>query len=87
MNEQHVLDHIRQFVTEQYMYRHPDIELTDDLNLLESGIIDSLGVIELVGEVEGLFGVAVQDVDVTEENFGTVAGMVGFVARQNPVPA
>jgi acyl carrier protein len=82
MTQQQVLDHVRQFVTDHYLYRHPDVTLTDDLNLLESGIIDSLGVIELVGEVEALFSVPVNDIDVTEENFGSVTGVVRFVERQ-----
>lgn len=82
MTQQQVLDHVRQFVTDHYLYRFPDISLTDDLNLLESGVIDSLGVIELVGEVEQHFSVPVRDIDVTEENFGSVTGVVEFVARQ-----
>lgn len=87
MNQPDVVDHIRQFVAEHYLYRHPDVVLTDDLNLLESGIIDSLGVIELVGEVEQLFGVPVQDIDVTEENFGSVEGVARFVERQRAAVA
>ena len=87
MSEEQLLDHIRAFVNEHYMYRHPEITLTDDLDLLESGIIDSLGVIELVGEVEEHFTVPVADVDVTEENFGSVAGVVRFVSCQRAAAA
>lgn len=87
MTPQEVLGQVRDFVTEHYLYRHPDVTLTDDLNLLESGIIDSLGVIELVGEVETLFGVPVQDVDVTEENFGSVRGVARFVERKKAAAA
>lgn len=82
MTQQQTLDHVRRFVTDHYLYRHPGLELTDDMNLLESGVIDSLGVIELVGEVELHFQVPVRDIDVTEENFGSVAGVVEFVVRQ-----
>jgi len=82
MTNTQVLDHVRRFVTDNYLYRFPDVTLTDDLNLLEAGVIDSLGVIELVGEVEGHFAVAVRDIDVTEENFGSVTGVVDFVTRQ-----
>jgi acyl carrier protein len=82
MTNAQVLDHVRRFVTDHYLYRFPDVTLTDDLNLLEAGVIDSLGVIELVGEVEGHFAVTVRDIDVTEENFGSVTGVVDFVTRQ-----
>lgn len=83
MTNAQVLDHVRRFVTDNYLYRFPDVTLTDDLNLLEAGVIDSLGVIELVGEVEGQFAITVRDIDVTEENFGSVTGVADFVARQH----
>ena len=77
-----VLEQVRQFVTESFLYRHPGLELADDANLLELGIIDSLGVVELVTEVEQQFEISVTDVDVTEENFGSIASVADYVRRR-----
>ena len=82
MTQQEILEHVRSFVDENYVYRIPGLVLTDDMNLLEAGVIDSLGVIELVGEVEGRFAIPVRDIDVTEENFGSLVGVASFVMRQ-----
>ena len=47
--------------------------LTDDLELLESGIIDSLALARLAAQLEEEFpGLRVADSDITPENFGSV---------------
>ncbi len=45
-------------------------------------MVDSLGFVELVEEVQGRFGVTVEDVEVTEENFGSIAAIAAFVERK-----
>ena len=63
---------------------HPGVELADDDDMLSRGIIDSLGFVELVDMVQTTYGIEVQDVEITEENFGSIATLVTFVsARRN----
>jgi acyl carrier protein len=73
---------MRGFIEENFLYLQPDLELGDDQDLLALGVVDSLGFIELVEEVQGLFGITVEDVEVTEENFGSVDAIVAFVQRK-----
>jgi acyl carrier protein len=70
---------LREFIETNFLYLEPDLELGDQDDLLELGVIDSLGFVELVEEVQARFGIAVEDVEITEENFGSVEGMVAFV--------
>ena len=49
---------------------------------MEEGIIDSLGILELVMFVEQEFGVKVADEDVTPENFDSVNKLVNYVQRK-----
>jgi acyl carrier protein len=60
----------------------PGFVLGDDDRLLERGIIDSMGVLELIAFLETEFGVAVGDDDVTEENLGTLASIDRYVASR-----
>ena len=60
----------------------PDVELADGDDLLKLGIIDSLGFVELVEEVQSRYGIAVDDVEITEENFGSIDAITGFVSDQ-----
>ncbi len=57
--------------------------LSDDLPLLESGIIDSLGVLDVVGFLEQTFNIRIDDEDLTPDNFGNLNCMVSFVQKKS----
>ena len=57
-------------------------ELTQDLSLLDSGIVDSLGILDLVGFIEEQFGVEAQDDDLVPENFDSIAALTRFVSER-----
>jgi acyl carrier protein len=73
---------LRTYVEETFLYLHPGVELGDGDEFLELGIIDSLGFVELVEEVQARYGIAVDDVEITEENFGSLDALVAFVGRK-----
>lgn len=59
----------------------PSIEVVGDTDLLLTGLVDSVGVIEIVGWLEDEAGVEVDPTDVVLANFQTVDAMVALVAR------
>ena len=67
------------YIDETFLYMHPGLELKDDDKFLELGVIDSLGFVELVEEIQTRYGIEVQDVEITEENFGSIDALVAFV--------
>ena len=77
-----VREELRSFIAENFLYMRPDVELRDDDDLLGLGVIDSLGFVELVEEVQERYAVEVQDVEITEDNFGSVDAIVAFVERK-----
>lgn len=81
-DRERVLAELRGFVEENFAYMRPELELRDTDLLLELGIIDSLGFVELVDEVQSRYGVQVTDADITEENFGSIAAMAAYVMRR-----
>jgi acyl carrier protein len=70
------------FIEESFLYLKPDLELGTGDDLLALGVIDSLGFVELVEEVQALYGITVTDVEITEENFGSVDAIARFVERK-----
>ena len=70
---------LRDYVTENFLYMRPGFALGNDDSLMGRGIIDSIGVMELVTFVQEEFGVTVEDDAITEENFGTIAAITRFV--------
>lgn len=51
-------------------------------HLLESGILDSLGVLDVVNEVEGKFQITLNDEELVPENFQTIDNIASFVNKK-----
>ena len=77
-----VREELREFIKENFLYTRPDMELRDDDDLMKLGIIDSLGFVELVEEVQDRYGIQVQDIEITEENFSSVSALVRYLDQK-----
>jgi acyl carrier protein len=73
---------MRAYLQENFLYMHPNVELKDEDDFLAVGIIDSLGFVELVEEVQSRYGLTIEDVEITEENFGSINAIAEFVAAK-----
>lgn len=73
---------IRGFVFDNYLYARPDYELGPDDSMLGHGVIDSMGVLELVDFLRETFSIDVLDEHITVENFGTLASVSKYVLNQ-----
>ena len=63
------------------MGRDPD-ELTDSGSLLEMNIIDSTGVLELVGFLEETFEITIEDDELVPENLDSINRIADFINRK-----
>ncbi len=59
----------------------------DEDNLLQGGVLDSLGVLDLVAFVENEFGIQVSDEELLPENFQTIISLAAFVYSKSSVGA
>jgi acyl carrier protein len=76
LNQDVVANRIRQFLVAQF----PGTKnVNDDAPLLKNGLIDSLGILEVVSFVESEFSILVFDDDLMPENFGSVRSIAEFV--------
>jgi acyl carrier protein len=73
---------MRAFVEDNFLYLQPELEFTDDDPLLALGIVDSLGFVELIEEIQARYGVTIEDLEITEENFGSLSAIAAFVERK-----
>ena len=80
MDEAAILARTRAYVTETFLYMRPAFELRDQDRLLERGVIDSMGVMELLVFLRNEFGVVVPDEDITETNLGTLVDIARYVS-------
>jgi acyl carrier protein len=72
---------IRSFILEKFPAARKRA-LSDDLPLLESGIIDSLGVLDVVGFLQRTFNIKIEDEELTPDNFGNIKCMASFVEHK-----
>jgi acyl carrier protein len=79
-----MIDQVRNFIRENFLFGSPDAPLKDDDSFHESGIIDSTGILELVSFVEETFGIHVNDEDLTPENFDSVNKVTNYIRRKQP---
>lgn len=72
---------IREFVLET-LYVNDHDGLRDDESLLERGLLDSTGVLEVIAFLEDHFGIIVEDDEIHPENLDSVDRIVRFVERK-----
>jgi acyl carrier protein len=82
-----VLDRVRAFVRQTFMYAQPDAPLADDVLLLQRGVIDSMGVVELIEFIQGEFGIKIPDEDITEDHLGSLGAIADYVTSRRKVEA
>ena len=85
--DQNIEQPIRDFIATRLLYSNEGFTHADDASLLKEGIIDSLGVVELVEFLQAHFQVKVEQQDVRPDNFDSVAKMAAFVRRKRGGPA
>lgn len=72
---------VREFIVRNFYV--PDAAgLSDDTSLLERGIVDSTGVLEVTAFLEATFGIRVDDTEIRPENLDTIGCIVAFVTRK-----
>jgi acyl carrier protein len=82
MSTSDVLQRTRAYIVDNFLYMRRDVQLAASDSLLGRGIIDSMGVMELVQFIEESFGVRVDDEDITEENLGSLDAIASFVTSK-----
>lgn len=72
--------HLRTFIAQNLLFS-AETELDDSASLLESGLIDSTGAMELVAHVEATVGRTFDDVDLVASNFDSIDRIVAFAVQ------
>lgn len=80
-----VVNSIRQFVLDR-IPKARQLSVSNDDQLIENGLLDSLGVLDVVTFLEEEFHISVDDEDLTPDNFQSVNTISEFVRhKQNPL--
>jgi acyl carrier protein len=75
---------IRSFILTSFLFTDDESKLKNNDSLLEQGIMDSTGVLELVAFLESQFGIKVADDELVPDNLDSVDRIIAFVGRKQP---
>ena len=72
---------LHHFVVDNFLYGR-DNGFSDNASFVDMGILDSTGMLELVGFLEKKYGIEVRDVDLTPDNLDSVTQLAEFLRRK-----
>jgi acyl carrier protein len=73
---------IKDYIMKSLLFSSDGFNYPDSASFLEEGIVDSVGVMELIAFVEENFGLTVADQEITPDNFDSVAKLAAYVRRK-----
>jgi acyl carrier protein len=73
---------IRKFILTSFLFSDNELLLDDGDSLLERGILDSTGILELVAFLEEEFGATIADDELVPENLDSVSNILGYLERK-----
>jgi acyl carrier protein len=77
---------LREFIAENFLFR-ADADISNSQSLLDSGVMDSTGVLELIAFLESTYDISIADAEIVPENLDSVDNMAGYLARKLPIAA
>ena len=77
-----VQEAVRAFIVENFLFGDTSTPLNDTDSLIENGVIDSTGVLELIGFIEERFGIVVADAEILPDNLDSLQRISAFVSSR-----
>jgi len=74
---------VKTFIVDNFLFGQGGDKITDDASLMDNGIVDSTGVLELVAFLEETWSIAVEDEELVPENLDTLGNITRFIQRKS----
>lgn len=81
-----IRDAVKAFVIENFLFGDRTHAIDDMDSFIETGIIDSTGVLELVAFIEDRYGITVADADIVPANLDSLARITAFILSKTASP-
>jgi acyl carrier protein len=75
-----ILDRLLDFISNQFCVDAKEIDV--NTSLVDQGVIDSIGLIEISGFIEDTYGIQITEKEMTRANFGSLTKIVAFVTAK-----
>ena len=79
-----IKEKIKTFIRDSFLFDNT-AEICDNESLLEKGVIDSTGVLELILYLEEEFGIKIEDEEIIPENLDSVSNIIALLKSKNGI--
>jgi acyl carrier protein len=81
--QNNIKETIRTYIAENILFSDNGYPYDDDASFLEEGIVDSMGIMELVMFVDEKFGITVEDEELVPDNFDSVSMLAAYIQSKS----
>lgn len=85
MTRDYVRSEIRTFLLDGYLYGFSDEDVQDDTSLLDIGVLDSTGTMELVAFLARKFSIQIDDSEIVPDNLDSVSAILNFLVAKGVI--
>lgn len=80
----HLVSELRKFIVDTYLFGEEPttFTLTNDDSFQDRGVIDSTGVLELIGHLQDTYGIVVSDDEIVPDNLDSLSRVARFVSQK-----
>ena len=84
MNLDEVRQKLRHFILENYLFTDDQAALNDDDSFLDGGVLDSMGILELIDYLDEGFGIKVEGDELVPDNLDSINSLIKFISSKSP---
>lgn len=82
MSNSDIRNEVKQFLIDTFFIDTSTVTLDSDTSFLENGIIDSTGILEVIGFIEDNYNIEVDDSEMLPENLDSLNNIANFVLKK-----
>ena len=86
MELDNIKEEMRAYILSKFLPREKSTNLHDDTPLRTSGIVDSIGMLEIVAFIEERYGIEVDAYEASVENFDRIEDIAAYIERKHALP-
>jgi len=81
MEQSEIIKQVTEFIEQNFVYDQ-EMNLNKDESLLDSGLVDSTGILEVVSFLEQNYNVSVEDDEMVPDNLDSITKISNFINRK-----
>ncbi|MES2823273.1 MAG: acyl carrier protein [Pseudomonadota bacterium] len=82
INIDEIRQKLRQFILENYLFSDDEATLKDDDSFLDGGILDSMGILELIEYLDEGLGIKVEGDELVPDNLDSINNLLKFIGTK-----